>query len=72
MLNFSRITKNHLADPEIGFYVCVRLFLKEKKNDNKGNRTREMNFFGVKEFFHMNFDFNNGCKNELKDNKEKS
>ena len=28
-MNFSTITKNHLADPEMGFIVCVRLFLKE-------------------------------------------
>ena len=27
-MNFSKKTTNHLADPEIGFYVCVRLFLK--------------------------------------------
>ena len=32
-MNFSKITKNHFADPEIlvGFYVCVRLFLKKKR-----------------------------------------
>ena len=30
-MNSSTITKNHLADPEIGFYVCVRLFLEEKR-----------------------------------------
>ena len=30
------------------------------------------NFFGVKEFFFMNFDFKNRCKNEFKDNNEKS
>ena len=33
---------------------------------------RKWNFFGVKEFFFMNFDFKNGCKNEFKDNSEKS
>ena len=31
-----------------------------------------MNFFGVKEFFRINFDFKNWCKNEFKDNNEKS
>ena len=31
-----------------------------------------MKFFGVKEFFFMNFDLKNGCKNEFKDNNEKS
>ena len=35
-MKFSKITKNHLADPEIGFYVCVRLFLKEKKSVGMG------------------------------------
>ena len=29
-------------------------------------------FFGAKEFVYMNFDFKNGCKNEFKDNNEKS
>ena len=29
-------------------------------------------FFGVKEFTFRNFDFQNGCKNEFKDNNEKS
>ena len=29
-------------------------------------------FFGAKEFFRINFDFKNGCKNEFKDNNEKS
>ena len=28
-MNFRTITTNHLADPEIGFYVRVRLLLKE-------------------------------------------
>ena len=28
-----------------------------------------MKFFGVKEFFLVNFDMKNGCKNELCDNK---
>ena len=32
----------------------------------------KINFFGVKEFFRMNFDFKNACKNEFKDNNEKS
>ena len=31
-----------------------------------------MKFFGVKEFFFMNFDFENGCKNEFKGKNEKS
>ena len=31
-----------------------------------------MKFFGVKEFFFVNFYFKNGCKNEFEDNKEKS
>ena len=31
-----------------------------------------MKFFGVKEFFRMHFDFKNGCKNEFKDDNEKS
>ena len=29
-------------------------------------------FFGVKEFFFVNFDFKNGCKNEFEDNNENS
>ena len=29
-------------------------------------------FFGVKEFFSMNFDFKNGRKNEFKENNENS
>ena len=33
---------------------------------------RKWIFFGVKEFFFMNFDFKNRCKNEFKDNNEKS
>ena len=33
---------------------------------------RKWNFFGAKEFFYMIFDFKNGCKNEFKDNNEKS
>ena len=36
------------------------------------NRTSKMKFSGVKEFFRMNFDFKSVCKNECKDNKEKS
>ena len=31
-----------------------------------------MNFFGAKEFFYINFDFKNGCKNDFKDNNKKS
>ena len=31
-----------------------------------------MKFFGVKEFFFVNFDFKNGSKNEFEDNYEKS
>ena len=27
--NFSTITNNHSADPEIGFYIRVRLLLEE-------------------------------------------
>ena len=33
---------------------------------------RKWIFFGVKEFFFINFDFRNGCKNQFKDNNEKS
>ena len=33
---------------------------------------RKLNFFGAKEFFYIIFDFKNGCKNEFKDNNEKS
>ena len=36
------------------------------------NRPSKMNFFGVKEFFFVNFDFKNECKNEFKNNNEKS
>ena len=36
------------------------------------NKNRPLNFFGVKEFFFVNFDFKYGCKNEFEDNKEKS
>ena len=28
-INFSTITKDHLADPERSFYVCVRLYMEE-------------------------------------------
>ena len=35
------------------------------------NRFSKMKFFDVKKFF-MNFDFKNGCKNDFKDNNEKS
>ena len=31
-----------------------------------------MIFLNAKEFFDLNFDFTNGCKNEFKDNNEKS
>ena len=31
-----------------------------------------MDFFGVKEFSFVNFDFKNGCKNEFGNNNEKS
>ena len=31
-----------------------------------------MKFFGMKDFFFVNFDFKNGCKNEFEDNNEKS
>ena len=31
-----------------------------------------MKFFGTKEFFFVNFDFENRCKNEFEDNNEKS
>ena len=31
-MNFSKKTKNQLADPEIGFHVCVRLFPEGKKD----------------------------------------
>ena len=31
-----------------------------------------MNFFGVEEFFFINFHFKNECKNGFKDNDEKS
>ena len=33
---------------------------------------RKWNFFGVKDFFFMNFDFKNWCKNGFKDNNDKS
>ena len=35
-------------------------------------RASKKKFFGAKEFFHMIFDFKNGCKNEFNDNNEKS
>ena len=35
------------------------------------NRTSKMKLFGVKEFFRIKFYFQNGCKNEFKDNDEK-
>ena len=31
-----------------------------------------MKFFGAKEFFYVIFEIKNGCKNEFKDNNEKS
>ena len=36
------------------------------------NQPLKMIFFCVKEFFFINFDFENECKNELRDNNEKS
>ena len=30
-----------------------------------GNRTSKIKFFDVKEFFRMNLDLKNGCKNEF-------
>ena len=33
---------------------------------------RKSNFSGAKKFFYIIFDFKNGCKNEFKDNNEKS
>ena len=33
---------------------------------------RKWNFFGVKEFFLVNFYVKNGCKNEFEDNNDKS
>ena len=35
-------------------------------------RALKMNFFGVKEFFYMNLYLKNSCRNEFKDNNEKS
>ena len=35
-------------------------------------RASKMKFFYAKEFFYMIFDFKNGCKNEFKDDNEKS
>ena len=35
-MNYSQKMTNHLADPEIGFYVCDRLFLKVKKSSIVG------------------------------------
>ena len=37
-----------------------------------GIRTSKMKYFDVKEFFRINFDLKNRCKNEFKDNNEKS
>ena len=39
-MNFSKKTKNQLADPEIGFHVCVRQVPEGKKMINSGDRTR--------------------------------
>ena len=39
-MNVSKKTTNNLADPEVGFYVCVRLFLKEKEIINSRDQTR--------------------------------
>ena len=36
------------------------------------NRPLKMKCFCVKEFFFVNFDYKNGCKNEFEDNNEKS
>ena len=36
------------------------------------NRPSKMKFFCIKEYFFVNFDFKNGCKNEFEDNNEKS
>ena len=36
------------------------------------NQTSKMKFFGIKEFFRMNFDFKNRYKKAFKDNNEKS
>ena len=46
---------------------------KRKKNMIfDGIRTSKMKYFDVKEFFRINFDLKNRCKNEFKDNNEKS
>ena len=47
-----------------------KLFAKYVLLDKIG--IRKGNFFGVKGFFFVNFDFKNGCKNEFEDNNEKS
>ena len=36
------------------------------------NRPSKKNFFGAKEIFFMNVGFKNGCRNEFKNNNEKS
>ena len=41
-------------------------------NKKEVGKASEKYFFGVKEFFFVNFYFKNGCKNELGDNNEKS
>ena len=43
-----------------------------KMTGSNENRASKMKFFGCQEIFFMNFDFKNGCKNEFKDNNEKS
>ena len=36
------------------------------------NRLSKMKFFQCQGIFFVNFDFNNGCKNEIQENKEKT
>ena len=38
-MKFSTVKKNYLADPETGFYVCVRLFMKKLKSVKRRDRT---------------------------------
>ena len=50
----------------------VQIFVKFINISVYENRALKIKFFGVKEFFFMNLDFKNECKNEFKDNNEKS
>ena len=73
---FSQKKESHYGVKKVRFGLWVfpsdRTSLFSNQANISENQASKMKFFGFQGFFFITFNFKNGCKNEFKDNNEKS